>query len=85
MSDTKCIKCGQLVGNTVFTMCDNCWDKNPMTNPTPKQRLIEAVKEMKKDIIDSSETNSSDFEEHWDQGFIFACVKFNKLIEEILE
>jgi uncharacterized protein YxjI len=42
MSDTKCIKCGQLVGNTVFTMCDNCWDKNPMTTPTPKQRLIEA-------------------------------------------
>lgn len=27
MSENYCIVCGEDVGNTVFSVCDDCWDK----------------------------------------------------------
>lgn len=36
MSENNCLKCGKPIGNDVFTVCDNCWDK--------KQRIYSFTK-----------------------------------------
>ena len=55
-----------------------------MTNPTPKQRLIEAVKEEIR-LHPDGDPSIEFCEIEWSQGYRAGCKEALKLIEEILE
>ena len=49
-----CIKCGKEIGNDVFTVCDNCWDKDKeikiswnQGDPLPLNEITNSIKQNK--------------------------------------